>query len=135
MPFSLAIFSADWPIVRPVDGSAMAGVCGARSFGRSFENALSLPPSVRAFDASTRAFAMRRLCRIGMSDRLSAPPAMPTAACPSRISSTTSAMASPADAHARLTVTTVSIQAGSASLRSTSSRTQARARSTAVRSR
>ena len=29
-----AIFSADWPIVSPVDGSAIAGVIGTRSFGR-----------------------------------------------------------------------------------------------------
>src|SRR5438067_59024 len=34
MPFSLAIFSADSPIVRPVVDSAMAGASAARSFGR-----------------------------------------------------------------------------------------------------
>src|SRR5262249_51872595 len=33
MPFSLAIFSADSPIVRPVDGSASAGGTGTRSRG------------------------------------------------------------------------------------------------------
>ena len=35
MPFSLAIFSADSPIVRPVDGSDTAGHSGTRSRGRS----------------------------------------------------------------------------------------------------
>ena len=165
MPFSRAIFSADWPMVRPVDGSAMAGAWGARSAGRSLAKAFSFAARLRALEASTRVWAIRRLCRMGMSDRLSAPPAIPTEAWPSRISSTTSAIASPADAQARLTVwagmltgrpvprttsrarlgaatdgmtwpmTTVSTAAGSASLRSTSSRTHARARSTAVRSR
>ncbi len=39
IPFSFAIFSADWPIVSPVEGSAMAGVCGTKSRGRSFASA------------------------------------------------------------------------------------------------
>ena len=30
MPFSFAIFSADWPMVRPVDGSAIAGTSGVQ---------------------------------------------------------------------------------------------------------
>jgi hypothetical protein len=108
---------------------------------------------------------MRRLWRIGTSERLSAPPAIPTSACPSRIDEATSAIAWLADAQARLTVcagtdfgsparrdtsrprfgaltegttwpmTSVPIEAGSTSVRSRSSRTQAFPRSRAVRSR
>ena len=47
---------------------------------------------------------MRRLCRMGTSERLSAPPAIPTSACPCRIALATSAMASLAEAQARFTV-------------------------------
>ena len=108
---------------------------------------------------------MRRLWRIGTSERLSAPPAIPTSTCPSRIEEATSAIAWFAEAQARLTVwagtdfgspapratsrprfgaltegttcpmTTVPIEAGSTSVRSRSSRTQTFPRSTAVRSR
>ena len=108
---------------------------------------------------------MFRLWRMGTSDRLSAPPAIPTSAWPWRIAEATSTIAWLADAQARFTVcagtdagrptpsttsrarlgaftegmtcpiTTVSTQAGSSSVRSTSSRTQVRARSRAVRSR
>ena len=56
----------------------MAGRVGARGRGggcpRRPEGA---PPRLFARDASTSARAIRRLCRIGTSDRLSAPPAMP----------------------------------------------------------
>jgi hypothetical protein len=165
MPFSFAIFSADWPMVSPVEGSAIAGVSGTRSLGRIPAKAERRAPRLRAREASIRARAMRRLWRMGTSDRLSAPPAMPTSALPARISALTSAMAWLAEAHARLTVwagtlagsplprttsrarlgaltdgmtwpiTTVSTAPGSSSVRSTSSRTQALARSTAVRSR
>ena len=76
--FSLAIFSADWPIVRPVDGSAMAGASGTRSRGRTRASEPRRAPSDLAFCVSTRMRAMRRLCRIGTSERLSAPPAIPT---------------------------------------------------------
>ena len=165
MPFSFAIFSADWPIVRPVDGSAMAGACGTRSRGRRRAKMPSRAPSERAFCASTRARDMRRLWRIGTSDRLSAPPAMPTSTCPSRMAEITSTIASFADAHARFTVcagtdrgsgvrsttsrprfgaftdgttwpiTTMPTTAGSISVRSSSSRTAAVPRSSAVMSR
>ena len=47
---------------------------------------------------------MRRLCRIGTSERLSAPPAIPTSTWPSRIEEATSAIAWFAEAQARLTV-------------------------------
>ena len=48
MPFSLAIFSADWPIVSPVDGSAIAGVTGTRSRGRVRASAPSRVPTLFA---------------------------------------------------------------------------------------
>ena len=44
------------------------------------------PPTLRAREASTSARAIRRLWRMGTSERLSAPPAIPTCACPARIS-------------------------------------------------
>ena len=152
-------------MLRPVDGSAMAGVSGRRSRRPMPAKAERRAPRLFARDASTSARAMRRLCRIGTSDRLSAPPAMPASAWPRRIAFATWAMASLAEAQARFTVrpgtpggrptrsavsrprlgaftdgmtwpiTTVPIQAGSASVRSRSSRTQAVARSRAVRSR
>ena len=143
----------------------MAGVSGTRSRGRRPAKARTWPPMLRARDAAVRARAILRLWRMGASDRLSAPPAMPISAWPARISEATSAMASLAEAHARFTVwagtaagsparrttsrarfgaftegmtcpsTTVSTHAASTSARSTSSRTQAVARSTAVSSR
>ena len=45
MPFSFAIFSADCPIDSPVDGSAMAGVTGTRSRGRTCAKMPSRWPS------------------------------------------------------------------------------------------
>jgi len=80
MWFSFAIFSADWPMVSPVEGSAIAGTSGVRSRGRTFANALRRPPRPRAREASMRMRVMRLLCRIGMSERLSAPPPIPTSA-------------------------------------------------------
>ena len=47
---------------------------------------------------------MRRLWRMGTSDRLSAPPAMPASAWPRRMAFATWAMASLAEAQARFTV-------------------------------
>ena len=47
---------------------------------------------------------MRRLCRIGTSERHSAPPAIPTSTWPSRIADATSAIAWFAEAQARFTV-------------------------------
>jgi predicted amidohydrolase YtcJ len=48
-----AIFSADWPIVSPVDGSAIAGVIGTRSFGRIFASDCTRAPKLFARDAAT----------------------------------------------------------------------------------
>ena len=165
IPFSRAIFSADWPMVRPVDGSAIAGASGARSRSRTDENARTRSPIDFARDAPTSARAMFRLWRMGTSDRLSAPPAMPISAFPCRISDATSTIAWLAEAQALFTVwagtdggspalrttsrarlgaltegmtcpiTTMSTAPGSISVRSTSSRTHVRARSSAVRSR
>jgi hypothetical protein len=80
MPFSLAIFSADSPMVRPVVDSAIAGASGARSFGRIFENAPSLPVSDFCLLAETSASANFFEKRIGTSDSDSAPPAMTVSA-------------------------------------------------------
>ena len=48
MPFSLAIFSADCPIDSPVEGSAIAGVTGTRSRGRSRDRMPRRCPTLRA---------------------------------------------------------------------------------------
>ena len=47
MRFSFAIFSADSPIVRPVESSLSAGGTGTRARGLSFLNAAIRSPSVR----------------------------------------------------------------------------------------
>ena len=104
MPFSFAIFSADWPIDSPVDGSAMAGVTGTRSRGRTCAKMPSRWPSVFALLASTRIWLKRRECRIGMSESDSTPPARITSAWPSRIWSAALVMAWAAEAQARLSV-------------------------------
>src|SRR3989454_137154 len=101
MWFSLAIFSADWPIDSPVDGSAMAGDTGIRSRGRIRLSVRSREPSDLALLASTRMSARRRDARIGMSDSDSTPPASTTSASPSMISSYALATACPEDAQAR----------------------------------
>ena len=85
MPFCFAIFSADCPIVSPVEGSAIAGEIGTRSRGRMRLNVLSLAGSVFARLASTRRSARRREARIGMSESDSTPPAITTFAWPSAI--------------------------------------------------
>src|SRR5205807_1509729 len=83
--FSFAIFSADWPIDSPVDGSAIAGDTGTRSLGRILAKVLMRAPSDLALLASTRMSARRREARIGISESASAPPAMITFALPSEI--------------------------------------------------
>ncbi len=103
MPFSLAIFSADCPIVSPVDGSAMAGLTGMRSLGRKVDNNRIRSPADFALLRPTKSSEKRLECRIGTSDRLSAPPAITTSACPRAIWSPPSTMALLDDAHARLT--------------------------------
>jgi hypothetical protein len=55
-----AIFSALCPIVSPVDGSAIAGVIGTRSRGRTLARAESRAPSVRAREALTSTSAIPR---------------------------------------------------------------------------
>ena len=65
MPFSFAIFSADWPIVSPVVGSAMAGVIGTKSLARIFPKACTRCASVLALDAAMSASEKPRECRIG----------------------------------------------------------------------
>ncbi len=104
IPFSLAIFSADWPMLRPVEGSAIAGVSGTRSRRRMPAKAESRAPRLRAFEAATSARAIFLLWRMGTSERLSAPPAIPPSTWPRRICDATSAIAWLADAQARLTV-------------------------------
>ena len=83
MPFSFAIFSADWPIVSPVEGSAIAGVTGTRSRGRV---AAEAPRPGRRGSApgrrSTSIRLKRRECRIGMSESDSTPPARMVSAWP-----------------------------------------------------
>ena len=104
MALIFAIFSADSPMDSPVLGSAMAGVIGTRSRGRTFASARTRPPNVFAFDAATSASLMPREWRIGTFDSDSAPPAMMTSAWPSAIWSAASVMAWFADAQARPTV-------------------------------
>ena len=82
IPFSFAIRSADWPMVSPVDGSAMAGATGTRSRGRTEANSRTRSPMERALLAATSTWLKRLECRMGMSDRLSTPPAITTSACP-----------------------------------------------------
>src|SRR5256884_409706 len=101
MWFSLAIFSADWPIDSPVEGSAIAGDTGTRSRGRIRLSVRRRVPSDFALLASTRMSARRREARIGMSESDSTPPASATSASPSTISSYALATACPEDAHAR----------------------------------
>jgi len=140
----------------------MAGVSGTRSRRRTFEKAFSRPPGFAAREASIRTCAIFLLCRIGASERLSAPPAIPASAC-RQDGGSHLAIASLAEAQARhgvgrallgepvdsttsgrgsglhrgmtWPITTYPMPLGSTSVRSTSSRTQALARSSAVRSR
>ena len=104
MPFSFAIFSADCPMLSPVEGSAMAGVTGTRSRGRVRPKAATRPPRLFARLASTSTRLKRRECRIGMSDSDSTPPARMVSACPREIWSAALAMAWAEEAHARLSV-------------------------------
>src|SRR5262245_24784667 len=101
MQFSFAIFSADWPIVSPVDGSEMAGATGMRSRGRVRAKVAILEPKLLALLASTRTLERRRDARIGISESDSAPPAIITSACPIAIWSWADAIAWVAEAQAR----------------------------------
>ena len=105
MPFSLAIFSADWPMVRPVDGSAMAGVSGTRSRGRTRGEGLQPAAEAASPARPPPAPAPCRGCA-GSARRRGSPPrprSRPRRA-RHRIAAATSAMASFAEAQARLTV-------------------------------
>ena len=105
MPFSLAIFSADWPIVSPVEGSAMAGVTGNEvARADPAEGGRARPPKLRALLASTRIWLKRREWRIGMSESDSTPPARIASAWPSAIWSAALVIACAAEAQARLSV-------------------------------
>ena len=85
MSFSFAIFSALWPMVSPVVGSAMAGATGTRSLGRIFENALILAGRLFALFAAMRTSENARECRMGTFESDSEPPAMTQSMWPSAI--------------------------------------------------
>ena len=104
MPFSFAIFSADWPMLSPVEGSAIAGVTGTRSRGRARLRAATRPATLLARPALTSIRLKRRECRIGMSESDSTPPARMVSACPRAIWSAALAMAWAEEAQARLSV-------------------------------
>ena len=93
MSFSFAIFSALCPIDSPVLGSEMAGATGTRSFGRTFENALSFWLMLFALFAAISTSVNPRECRIGTFESDSAPPAITQSMWPSAIWSAASAMA------------------------------------------
>ncbi len=90
MPFSLAIFSALWPMVRPVEYSAMAGGTGTRSLGWRPAKARTRSGSERARLAFTRARERGRLVKMGTSLIDSVPPAMATRLTPRAIAEATS---------------------------------------------
>src|SRR6185437_9489519 len=104
MRLIFAIFSADWPIVSPVEGSAIAGVIGTKSRGRIEPRILSRFAALLARDSATSFSDIDRECRIGTFDNDSAPPAIMTSWWPRTIWSAASVMAWLADAQARLTV-------------------------------
>src|SRR4051794_5276088 len=97
-----AIFSADCPIVSPVDGSAIAGVTGTRSRGRIELAIRTRWAELRARDIATSLSDMLRECRIGTVESDSAPPAITTSWWPRTIWSAASVIAWFADAQARL---------------------------------
>src|ERR1700694_3964370 len=103
MWFSLAIFSADCPIERPVVYSAMAGATGASSAGRNPARALAFNAGVFALDSFTSRRANSREKRIGTSERHSDPPATTMSARPRAIFSAESVMARLDEAHAMMT--------------------------------
>ena len=76
MPFSFAILSADCPMDSPVLGSAMAGVMGTRSRGRSCAKVDNRCDRLFAFDAATNTSLIPRECSMGTCVSDSAPPAM-----------------------------------------------------------
>src|SRR5450759_5202245 len=104
MPLSLAIFSPDCPIVSPVEGSAIAGVTGMRSFGRRRAIVLSRAGNDFAFDARTSVSANPCEWSIGILERDSEPPAIATSRWPSAIWSAASVIAWFAEEHALLTL-------------------------------
>ncbi len=85
IPFSLAIFSADWPIDSPVEGSAIAGATGTRSLGLIPATSLIRWERVFALLSPTSISLKRFEWRMGTLERLSAPPAMTTRAYPCAI--------------------------------------------------
>ena len=105
MPFSFAIFSADWPIDlaggRLGDGGRDRHQVPGPDPG---EGAEPLAQRSSPCSASTRIRLKRRECRIGMSDSDSTPPARTTSAWPRRIWSAALVMACAAEAQARFSV-------------------------------
>ena len=84
---SLTISSVCSPMVRPVDGSAIAGARGLKCHGRSLASSLSLALNDLAFAASTKMRVALSLKRRAGCDIDSAPPAMPTSARPATMES------------------------------------------------
>ena len=80
IPFSFAMRSADSPIVSPVVGSAIAGLTGMRSLGRTDENGERRCPNVFPLAATTSVFESLSVTVIGMCDNDSDPPATTTSA-------------------------------------------------------
>ena len=105
MSFSLAIFSADSPMVWPVVYSAIAGATGARSAGRSLPKAPIFCGSVLARLAAMKVCAALRENWMGTLDSDSAPPASTTSASPERIAPAAKVIARVEEAQARFTVT------------------------------
>src|SRR3954469_15003127 len=105
MSFSLAIFSADSPIVIPVVYSAMAGATGARSAGRSLPKAPTFWGSVLARLAAMKVCAALRENWMGTLVSASPPPASTTLASPERIEPAAKVRARVEEAQARFTVT------------------------------
>src|SRR6266446_4747517 len=104
MPYSLAISSADWPMLSPVDVSVMLGATGGRSLSASPRKLRTRPPGDFACENDTKARARGGLSEIGTLDNISTPPATTTSAYPRSIRLVASVMAWMDEAHARVTV-------------------------------
>ena len=97
-----AIFSADSPIVSPVDGSAMAGVIGHEVPRTDAGEGAHAAAELFALRRRDEARLKPREWRIGTLESDSAPPAMTMSAWPRAIWSAASVIAWLADAQARL---------------------------------
>ena len=90
IPFSFAIFSADWPMERPVVYSAIAGGFGVSSSRRNPEKTRALAAADFDFESLISLFVNLREKRTGTSERHSDPPAMIESATPRAIFSAAS---------------------------------------------